>query len=51
MYILGGFDGRRLNDMSGSWMGFLAPRWGENDKDKRQEETLQGGAPPVVFVG
>ena len=36
MYILGGFDGRRLNDMSGSWMGrSLAPRWGKNDKDKR----------------
>ena len=48
MYILGGFDGRRLNDMSGSWMG-LAPcsltynicqadRF-SGDKDKRQLET------------
>ena len=50
MYILGGFDGRRLNDMSGSWMGrSLAPRWGKKRQGQATfGETLQGGDPPVM---
>ena len=50
MYILGGFDGRRLNDMSGSWMGPDKDRCG-NPYHSHHSIRCFGRTPPVALGG